>query len=927
MQLSRHAHALAAPPSAAAPQRAAARALTPRRRVALAPRGAPPRRGGAAVARAGWDLGRFAKTVLFFNDPAKLIAGLFSGGQAGAPEGAIQTLARGPPAPAGAQDLGVVMVTGATGGVGKRVVQLLLARGRRVRALARDAPKARELLGSLQPAAGGVLELVTADIAQRRTLLPAYFEGVRQLVSCSAVKVVPKEGDTVDRAKYYQGIKFFDPEIVGDTPQAVEHTGMINVLDALKEHLGTAPGAALLAPEPALAARWGALDDVVMGGVSESGLALVPGAGEGGAPALVFRGTVSTDNNGGFASVRCRNWEPALDLGAYAGLRLRLRGNGLRYKLIVRTDSGWDGIGYTASFDTADGWQTVDVPFSSFVPVFRARTVTGPDAKPLDPSSVYSLQIMLSKFEYDVGFRWCSGSGADGVLGRLWMPPVQIMLSKFEYDGKLNPSFKAGPFQLPIADVSAYLASPVTPRVVHVSSAGVTRPNRPGINVDMEPPAVKLNDALGGLLTWKLAGEDALRGSGVPAAVVRPCALTEEAGRMPIEIDQGDVIKGKISRDDVAELCVALLDAPAAAGATFEIKSTVPFSQPWGEADREQQPPRDWRAAIEAAGLAPGVTGKTVGGVYSGKRPEAEVAAEYGEAAYWDERYAREPICFDWYQGWAGLEGVIRRHLRPDEPLLHVGVGTSRLQEGLVTEGGFVRVVNLDVSTVVVDQMARLHAGVAELEYAAGDVRSMPQYEDGSFGGVLDKGTLDAILCGAAPAENAAAALAECCRVEPRGRGAGGVLDKGTLDAILCGAAPADNAAAALAECCRVLKPGGVFMLVTYGDPECRLGHLTAGLPWDVQAYVLSKPDAASAAAAEGGAPPRAVLQGPFDARDKGWRFTLAAGIAEEGCVFSTCVSVPATATKSPRAVLQGPFDARDKVRGGPTEKIDHHYP
>lgn len=31
------------------------------------------------------------------------------------------------------------------------------------------------------------------------------FKDVRQLVSCSAVKVAPKEGDTVDRAKYYQG--------------------------------------------------------------------------------------------------------------------------------------------------------------------------------------------------------------------------------------------------------------------------------------------------------------------------------------------------------------------------------------------------------------------------------------------------------------------------------------------------------------------------------------------------------------------------------------------------------------------------------------------------------------------------------------------------------------------------------------------------
>ena len=29
------------------------------------------------------------------------------------------------------------------------------------------------------------------------------------------LQVVPKEGDTADRSKYYQGIKFYDPEIIG----------------------------------------------------------------------------------------------------------------------------------------------------------------------------------------------------------------------------------------------------------------------------------------------------------------------------------------------------------------------------------------------------------------------------------------------------------------------------------------------------------------------------------------------------------------------------------------------------------------------------------------------------------------------------------------------------------------------------------------
>lgn len=153
-------------------------------------------------------------------------------------------------------------------------------------------------------------------------------------------------------------------------------------------------------------------------------------------------------------------------------------------------------------------WATLDVPFSDFHPVWRARSAPG--APPLDPSQISSLQIMLSKFEYD---------------------------------GDLNPHFTPGRFSLSIAEVSTYLPHACCPRFVHVSSCGVTRPNRPGIDVDAEPPAVRMNDMLGGLLTWKLAGEDLVRRSGVPFAIVRPCALTEEPGGMPISLSQGDTIK------------------------------------------------------------------------------------------------------------------------------------------------------------------------------------------------------------------------------------------------------------------------------------------------------------------------------------------------------------------------------------------------
>jgi hypothetical protein len=67
----------------------------------------------------------------------------------------------------------------------------------------------------------GILELAPADITQPATLLPEFFQGVRQLVHCAAVTVGPKEGDTQDRSKYMQGVKFYDPTIVGATPEMV----------------------------------------------------------------------------------------------------------------------------------------------------------------------------------------------------------------------------------------------------------------------------------------------------------------------------------------------------------------------------------------------------------------------------------------------------------------------------------------------------------------------------------------------------------------------------------------------------------------------------------------------------------------------------------------------------------------------------------
>jgi len=51
-----------------------------------------------------------------------------------------------------------------------------------------------------------------------------------------------------------------------------------------------------------------------------------------------------------------------------------------------------------------------------------------------------------------------------------------------------------------------------------------------------------------------------------------------------------------------------------------------PFSQPWTAEDAKSAPPRrDWAALL--GGLRPGVTGKTINGVYTGTEAEASALA------------------------------------------------------------------------------------------------------------------------------------------------------------------------------------------------------------------------------------------------------------------------------------------------------------
>ena len=139
--------------------------------------------------------------------------------------------------------------------------------------------------------------------------------------------------------------------------------------------------------DPNAANAWHAIDDRVMGGISRSTQRHDP-AGH-----AVFQGTVSLEQDGGFASVRSSPGERGL-AGAATCL-IELRGDNKQFKLSLLTDDGFDSLNYQASFaPKGTDWQTLHLPLADFRASFRGRAV--PNAPPLDPACIRQVGLMIA---------------------------------------------------------------------------------------------------------------------------------------------------------------------------------------------------------------------------------------------------------------------------------------------------------------------------------------------------------------------------------------------------------------------------------------------------------------------------------------------------------------------------------------------------
>nr|XP_009393890.1 PREDICTED: methyltransferase-like protein 13 isoform X2 [Musa acuminata subsp. malaccensis] len=192
----------------------------------------------------------------------------------------------------------------------------------------------------------------------------------------------------------------------------------------------------------------------------------------------------------------------------------------------------------------------------------------------------------------------------------------------------------------------------------------------------------------------------------------------------------------------------------------------------------------------------------------------------YGDALYWDARYLADgSASFDWYQRYSALRPFVRKYVPVSARVLMVGCGNAVLSEDMVKDG-YIDIMNIDISSIVIDMMRTKYVHIPQLRYMQMDVRDMSFFDDESFDCVFDKGTLDSLMCG--------------------------------MDAQL-------SASQMLEEVNRLLRPGGIYMLITYGDPSVRIPHLNQpGCNWKIILYIIPRPGFQSPG---GDSRPRSIME------------------------------------------------------------------
>jgi uncharacterized surface protein with fasciclin (FAS1) repeats len=160
--------------------------------------------------------------------------------------------------------------------------------------------------------------------------------------------------------------------------------------------------------DASVARQWQSVNDGVMGGISEGNFSITDDK------TLEFSGTLSLENNGGFASIRTRPADLGLD--GYDTIAARIKGDGRTYSVNLRTASRRAAGSYRAPIETEKNrWIKVRIPLENFQYTAYGRRVA---AAPLRAKDIQSVGFTLSDkqpgpFKMEVRSIWAEKSRSD----------------------------------------------------------------------------------------------------------------------------------------------------------------------------------------------------------------------------------------------------------------------------------------------------------------------------------------------------------------------------------------------------------------------------------------------------------------------------------------------------------------------------------
>ncbi|XP_010526928.1 PREDICTED: methyltransferase-like protein 13 [Tarenaya hassleriana] len=165
-------------------------------------------------------------------------------------------------------------------------------------------------------------------------------------------------------------------------------------------------------------------------------------------------------------------------------------------------------------------------------------------------------------------------------------------------------------------------------------------------------------------------------------------------------------------------------------------------------------------------------------------------ALAYLDPHYWDERFSSEEH-YEWFKDYSHFRHLIQNNVKPSSSVLELGCGNSQLSEELYKDG-IVDITCIDLSIVAVEKMQSrlLSKGFKEIKVLQANMLDLP-FSDECFDVVIEKGTMDVLFVDAGDPWN------------PR---------QETMDKVM---ATLDNVH-------RVLKPDGIFISITFGQPHFR---------------------------------------------------------------------------------------------------------